>query len=535
MIDYSKWPKHFRAVSNIHLDRNNPRLPEELQGKASEKQIINHLIEEEGLIGLARSISKHGYWPNEMPYIVKERSRFVVIEGNRRVSACKVLLDPMLAPKNKQKTFINLAKNIKPALLKKIESIIAPSRDDVDIIIEARHTNPQIKPWGVIKKARFYYYKLTQGETIESLEKKFQTNEITAYVSRYFMYEETKKLDLNGELKEKLNNETSFPLTNLERIFNFKSGKKFLGVSFNPDGTFNRHIPEDEYTNRLKFIVEGLLENKFNSRTMNKDKELKSYLEDFFNNGTFDSSIKMDKENINVTLNEIGQEGLESSLPLEDQNTSTKSKRKPKLTRKNYLIPKEFICNTGIIRIDTIADELQNKLSLDKMPNAAAILFRSFLDMITYRYILSNDLLPELKKMKSKEIMKNHKAIGKKILKELASLEFKITLDPNKEFPRSLNGGVPKDWLPSLMIMLSFIVENQIIEDPKLHHALKQYISKGNKFLNHHDFNLFVHNEFVIPNKDELKELWDNLSGVIQILIEDLNKKNIEKQQPQLN
>jgi hypothetical protein len=533
MIDYNKWPRRKLSASNIKLDINNPRLPKELFGKATQREIINYLFEKEKLIVIIKSVVKNGYWPNEMPYVTKEKNRFVVLEGNRRTAACKVILDPALAPKAKQKQIIKIIKDFDLNIVKKIDVIISPIRDDVDIIIEARHTALQIEKWGPIKKARFYFYKLTQGESISDLEKKFQTKDIKKHIKQYLLFEEVNSLDFSTAELEMLTDESNLNLSTLVRIVNFKSGQAFLGISFNQDGTFNRHIPEDEYKRRFSFFVKEILNKNIDSRSANKDEDLVKFIEQAFLQDDINSDVIPNPEEINEAINKI--ESVDNSTKPLDSNTgkTTKGKTsKPKIS--NSLIPKQFLCDTGISRIDDIVIELQN-LNLNKNPNAIAVLFRSFLDMITYRFILSNNHLSDLIKAKSIEDMKKHKLTGKKILKELASLKYEIKLDPNKEFPKSLNGGISRDWLPSLMLMLSFIVDNNLIPDVKLHQALKQYIRRGNKFLNHHDFNLFVHNEYVIPQKDELTELWKNLSGVIQVFVDDLNKQQSQKQKTQLS
>ncbi|WP_143537163.1 hypothetical protein [Rhodococcoides fascians] len=83
--------------SQVLLDPQNPRLPD---GTSNDKEAINRLLEEgySQLLALARDMADRGEGnPAELPIVIADGSKFVVLEGNRRFAALKLLKDPMLA------------------------------------------------------------------------------------------------------------------------------------------------------------------------------------------------------------------------------------------------------------------------------------------------------------------------------------------------------------------------------------------------------------------------------------------------------
>ena len=87
-----------RSIKRLHLDLRNPRL-----GRPSvdtEAEAMTQLLKKFGpkIVGLARSIAEHGLNPTESWAIVQEDGKYVVLEGNRRLVACRLLDNPNKAP-----------------------------------------------------------------------------------------------------------------------------------------------------------------------------------------------------------------------------------------------------------------------------------------------------------------------------------------------------------------------------------------------------------------------------------------------------
>ena len=86
-------------VKELRFDPKNPRLPSNIDG-TDERQVFTWMLAEGNIPELMASIGAAGYFPGEPLLVVpgKRKGSFDVIEGNRRLTAIKLLLAPRLAP-----------------------------------------------------------------------------------------------------------------------------------------------------------------------------------------------------------------------------------------------------------------------------------------------------------------------------------------------------------------------------------------------------------------------------------------------------
>lgn len=125
--------------SQIILDPENPRLPD---GTSSDKEAVNRLLDDgyEQLLALARDLVEQGESnPSELPILLKQDRKFIVLEGNRRFAALKLLGDPKLADlAEHQAAFAKVRAKGQPP--KDVYSVIADTREQADHWIMLRHT-----------------------------------------------------------------------------------------------------------------------------------------------------------------------------------------------------------------------------------------------------------------------------------------------------------------------------------------------------------------------------------------------------------
>ncbi len=144
----------------MDLDPENPRLPERLKtGDTSEGDVLNWMLEDATLVDLIASISENGFFPGE-PIIAVESSidgRFIVIEGNRRLAALKLLQDPSIAEVSST-TVRNLSQTAwsNSRIPLDINVYVAPDRESVDNYLGFRHVTG-VKQWPTISKARYLH------------------------------------------------------------------------------------------------------------------------------------------------------------------------------------------------------------------------------------------------------------------------------------------------------------------------------------------------------------------------------------------
>ncbi len=85
-------------LENLNFDRTNPRLAEfGIQSTATDEEIIRILWETMDVRELTQSIAASGFFQHEPLIVAREARKLVVIEGNRRLAAVKLLVEPSLA------------------------------------------------------------------------------------------------------------------------------------------------------------------------------------------------------------------------------------------------------------------------------------------------------------------------------------------------------------------------------------------------------------------------------------------------------
>jgi len=130
--------KHLRHTQVI-LDPENPRLPD---GTSSDKEAINRLLDEgyDQLVALARDLAARGEAnPGELPFVIKQGAKYLVLEGNRRFAALKLLSDPKLADKAEQRAAFQRIK-ARGAPPTTVYCAVADSRAQAEHWIRLRHT-----------------------------------------------------------------------------------------------------------------------------------------------------------------------------------------------------------------------------------------------------------------------------------------------------------------------------------------------------------------------------------------------------------
>src|SRR5690349_10621482 len=128
MLDYVSWPTKKLSVTSLLLDHENPRLPQS-GGALGQRQIIDELVTHDAVYELAKDITTLGFFPTEVLLGLRDGDQIVVVEGNRRLAALKLLINPELAPQAYLEKFRRLSEKITTAAIAKVQVSVAPSRD----------------------------------------------------------------------------------------------------------------------------------------------------------------------------------------------------------------------------------------------------------------------------------------------------------------------------------------------------------------------------------------------------------------------
>jgi hypothetical protein len=147
-------------VEQLLLDKENPRLAWRTGGD-SQKELTKLLWTEMSVDEVALSIAANGFFRSEPLFVViqdeKERDlekrKYIVVEGNRRLTAILLLRDEHLRNEVKASDLPKIDEQRK-AELSHLPAIIYPSREALWTTIGFRHING-IKGWDSFSKAKY--------------------------------------------------------------------------------------------------------------------------------------------------------------------------------------------------------------------------------------------------------------------------------------------------------------------------------------------------------------------------------------------
>jgi hypothetical protein len=169
---YKQLPIKQVAVSDLRLDLRNYRLSDQ---PSNEQAALLSLFAAENAFELVRQILRNGYFDNEIPVVTEEDGHYVVLEGNRRVSALKALLDPSMVPDHEAEIDRLLVRHSLEAanLPTKIRVMVSPDRDAVTGHVLRLHTGRSKKSWDIDQQANYYYGLYLLGHDIDDIRQEF--------------------------------------------------------------------------------------------------------------------------------------------------------------------------------------------------------------------------------------------------------------------------------------------------------------------------------------------------------------------------
>jgi hypothetical protein len=140
-------------VARLHFDPNNPRhAADALSPSGKDAEVIRQLIESSDIGELVQSIASNGYIDIEPMVVMPVANELIVLEGNRRLAAIKLLLD-----KNLQRecgfTCPELTKEVLDSLVS-LTVYAVKKREDARDFIGFKHINGPHR-WDALAKARF--------------------------------------------------------------------------------------------------------------------------------------------------------------------------------------------------------------------------------------------------------------------------------------------------------------------------------------------------------------------------------------------
>lgn len=351
--NYDGWTRKKVQVTDLFLDPENIRLQVDV---TSQEALINDLVLNEDALQILESIVTNGLFPDETMVAVREAGKLIVIDGNRRAAALKVWIRPEITP-TKQAEIRSLTRNAGPKI-NEVELVEAPNREDVQHFLASKHTLQTRRPWRPLRQAYFYKAELARGKTVQDLKEEYPNVDIVKFLRMINIHHIAKSLQYESEVTTtKVQNERSFPLSTIERLYESKQAREFFGFDFDKDGEVKLQIDKKEFEKGFKKVVQDAVDKVIDTRVLGDDDKIKSYLDGFLKTEIPDKSKKSE-----VTTSKDFVEH-----PAE------------KLKKRTKLAPLDMPFTLQLPGVRRMLNELQ-EIDYRRFPNASHDLLRSFLE-----------------------------------------------------------------------------------------------------------------------------------------------------------
>ena len=475
----NNWKDEKENVKNLCLDLKNPRIPK--KNRVNESSVLEYLLEYENVLEIAKNIAKEGYHHSAISIVCEENGKKIVLDGNRRLAACKLLLNPKLSLENKHiKIFESLQDNVNKNDFKNIKITIAPNRDSAEKEIWDIHLNSLMKKWQVIQKLR-KYKELVKNSSIKNVALEYGVSEkyLLKELARLSFYEIISEKLITKDEQEKL---LKPGFNKIGRMLVPDIGEKFLGYK-KKESTGEIIIENKEkFKRNLNKIQNDILTNsKLRAACVKKE------IEDRFVNidNNYDRSTNCDKNSSDPNQPDLF--GDENSN-FDTEKNSLENKKPGTIAKHDWIISddyKEF--DKDSTRAKEMLKEMKSMIP-ENNPNVLVVSLRVLLELALYHKLKETGHIEILVEDYKKKIQgKNRELIRKK---------------------QKLKYEEKNNWSPSFRRMLDYILkeENGVIIDPMLRTSLEKII-KGSKDIVA-DLNEFIHNPSFIPCRDEPKKIW---------------------------
>jgi hypothetical protein len=474
VADYSKWPERSLSVSSLLLDARNPRIPSGAT-ELSQRQLIEELIEHDNVYDLARDIATNGFDPLELLVGVEDGDRTVILEGNRRLAALKVLEKPDLAPQRFVKRLKELAES--DGIPLRVRVLLAPSRDAAAPLILRKHTREQIQRWSPLMQARFYHSLTESGISLKEMAKRYgvAAGEIASFLRLDSMYRLARSMDLPDDIAATVRDPREFPASVLERLIDTRDFRAFLGIEFDSEGGVTAKVNPKDFRKAYGRVLSDIASKRIDTRTVNRGEDTSKYIE------THWSHIKPKAQSKTVSLEELAGTTRYTATP-GDERPIKPLAPKARATGARP-IPQGLRCTINDDRVREVFRELKT-LVPKRYPNAHAVLLRILLELSVNHYVTETG--------------------GMKPLLEKAAKD--------KKGP---------DWSPSLRQMLRPLLEDANFKArPLARKAVTRLLNDdGKSTLSVETLDGFVHNNFEWPDERQIQRMWNALKDVLLIVL----------------
>lgn len=232
-------------LEDLCLDKANPRFSSSTliggEREIKEIDIIDYLLQYGNVAQLAESINENnGLYDEEwISCYINDKNEIIVLEGNRRIAACKILKDSSLVIEQ-TKNEIHIPSVYEKTLpnISKIKAILYDDEVDAQVYIAAKHTKPEIKKWETIEQCNYYYEQFVSGLSPLLISKRVgeDVKKICEKIRWFSLFKMVFNVVIAEHKTVKIEEINILPLvTRFLPPIIAKKGKVALGLRFNED------------------------------------------------------------------------------------------------------------------------------------------------------------------------------------------------------------------------------------------------------------------------------------------------------------
>jgi hypothetical protein len=229
------------SVTSLRLDPNNPRLKLHPGGN-SEREIIERLCRlgtQSPSQVIKHFLADKGYLHNEIPVVYKApgKSENIVIDGNRRVAALKMVHTPSLIPTTRHGLRADCEK-LRGLVPEKIRYWITSSVSDAKRIVYRAH-NEGSREWETLARYATHYDYYKEGQPIQDVAEitGSQQKDIRDEINAWLLYEAMMFHIPEFQIEDE-------GITNFERVTtSYPAFPQKLGIALTSEGVYQ--IPDD--------------------------------------------------------------------------------------------------------------------------------------------------------------------------------------------------------------------------------------------------------------------------------------------------
>ncbi|WP_054178620.1 hypothetical protein [Trabulsiella odontotermitis] len=373
----------------IKLDQENVRFGGDVA--QNQREAIELMLADpedtKKILKLAEHIVLYGLDPTELQLVIPDdEGNYIVLEGNRRLTALKLLQNPDLCTQEKYyKDFYAAHKEIAERFPSEIECSVVASREDGDVWIELKHTGQNGGAGRVPWDSDIRDERRARQTGVDSIGR--QIREIVRDNPQIF-----------SEII--ISDIYQIPVTTLTRLFASKRAQDAFAV-FIKDRQIQFKYTLDICAPSIEFAIRMFRHEGYNVNDVRNDDDRKAFLNhippELSPEHLYQESLKRTVTSDGGTAGSEsegrqdkswgghsgsegdGGAGSDPSKQKTDERNSPKTKAKGSSRSRKYLVP--WSLNIPNSRINEIYRELRGLLEVDRVPNATAITFRVFLEV----------------------------------------------------------------------------------------------------------------------------------------------------------